>query len=258
MEDFTYIGIKGTKMDILIQNRIVPFNLNTLNFMRENYSANLLYYIKHNFKSYILEMPDSKFYENDMNLLMDSYFEEQWADEELFVELLNNIDKEISLNDRYFTDGVMSEIIKNHLVEEDLTFLCDEYDKFSDSIQNYVWKVALQHINYIVESNILPSDNLLLKLLQDDSLEEEYEVDLLCIIINRRDRDFAINCLNKVGRSDFADVLNSQAKRGFDNNEFNRRLLECLKERGYIGEYNYRERSQKYFVSYIKKNIKCD
>lgn len=256
LEDFTYIGIKGTKMDILIQNRIVPFNLNTLNFMRENYSANLLYYIKHNFKSYILEMPDSKFYENDMNLLMDSYFEEQWADEELFVELLNNIDKEISLNDRYFTDGVMSEIIKNHLVEEDLTFLCDEYDKFSDSIQNYVWKVALQHINYIVESNILPSDNLLLKLLQDDSLEEEYEVDLLCMIINRRDRDFAINCLKKVGRSDFADVLNSQAKRGFDNNEFNRRLLECLKERGYIGDYNYRERSEKYFVSYKKQNIK--
>lgn len=234
--EFSFKEISEEKTQLLILSKVIEMNSMNLLFMRENYSSSvLLLFIKKNVEDYIRvvnDNPEVFIYEEmidilDLNGIQDS-------DK---IALLKITNKTVPIKDRGYSNTLKAYILNHHFYEEDFPSLLTGYGLEKKVIQDIIKEKAIKSLSEIINNKYKLDIGLLSELLKIDNLEKDQKIWLLANSIKHIDSYNCFMFFKVLGLRNFCDLFERKSPT-FDVNDVNREILEELKKRDWITEFN--------------------
>ncbi|MCI8995017.1 MAG: hypothetical protein HFI30_04930 [Lachnospiraceae bacterium] len=231
-EDFSKQDIDADKMEILIRRQIIHMTEKNLKFMRKNYPAQIIYFVKINMAKYLELLTDELFSMDELLSLLE--------DGDVTVntkrKLLDKTREKISVAGKKYTPAVKQKILAEHLDVEDLEFLLREYRKERDGkTRELMRSLAVSHIQEILERGYRVDPLLLRRLLGEGALEMEERQLLLSQNISDYSKEETISLLKQAGLTQILPVFEGKNPR-IEKSEVVDNLLPVFQEKGWIGK----------------------
>ena len=155
-ENYEFTDISDKKIEILISENIIEMSLESLEYVRKNYSTHLDSFIFTNLEVYIeLSQKGAHRIEETLRVL-------SWKiDEQVKIKLLNLTTEKISLMTNDYSDEVTAYIIANNLKPEETPYLYEKYSTFGDYAKTAIVELAAERKGEIISLR-LQMDNALL------------------------------------------------------------------------------------------------
>lgn len=237
-EAFNVVGITGDKLRITIDERIVRMNLDTLRFIREHYSNQVLYYIKKNINEYADIITREVFVLDEIVEILS------WdVTDVIKTKLLELTNEQLSVLNKGYSTSVNAHILKNNLLPDDLPRLFATYSEWDHSIQQIIYSLAINNITNIIENPKDVSDELLKILLVSDEVYDNQKVDLFISLLPSLNQNLCKEYLDLLDLREYKKLFESRSRPKFESNVINERLLTSFKDRGWI--YDFQEEQEK-------------
>lgn len=239
---FDVLGISEEKFKILVEKEIVKMNLTSLKFVRENYSSQILVYIKKYLNAYVDAMTAEYYiFDEMMNIL-------SWGvKDEIKIRLLEFTSEPVSILHKNYTSAVNEYILKNNLNQSDLITLFTSYESWEPSIQKIIYELAVQNISEIIEQKPLNlSDQLIQKIFELSDVVENDKVDLFIFLLPRMNEDTCKMYLNMLGFTEFIKLF-GRGRPKLEVNGTNERILKAFKDNDRIYEFHQAEVDTEYY-----------
>lgn len=235
---FSIKGLNPSKINILINNKIVKMNAKALDFIRSNYEDALMNFIQINVQEYSDIIDGSNFDYDEMIEVLG------WnIDVSIKNKLLSLNSSKISICDYSYDDETNYSIIKGNLYADEITALFEQYDRFGVKAKNAIFDLANQHLKIVLRKSDIAL-SLVKKLIEDNA-----DANGLNLLLNNIDRfNFyeVVKYLSDFGYYKYNDLLDSSKRPRFDIDDANKRILDCLVSASFI--YDYSENGGYYTV----------
>ena len=250
--------ISKNKMDILIEKDIVVISKENLLSIRKSYKENIEFYIQKNIEKYIeiLNTESTLFLKEELLLILEN----NNISEKNKLEVLEMSKETISIKNKNYSENIRNYILDNNYDKNDFEYLVLNYENFSDTIKDKIFKFILEskkEFNLIIEE---VSEKLLDLYLESSEIEKDEKLLVLLNILDKsaEPREFK-NKLNLLNLEEYKDIFRRSRTLEFEKIEFNKKLLEKLLEKDYIEKLEEREKieeenSRKVYKVLTKEN----
>jgi len=245
-EIFNFENIEDEKMKILIDNHIIIMNSENLKFIRINYSFDILcFFICHEIDLY------TELLDNNIELLNNNEIEFIISNNSSITEIkqikiLKITDSKISIKNKGYSENIEIHILLHNYFEDDLNFIIDKYNLFSEKLKKIALKILVSQLEKIIQlGNTIPI-SVFEDLLNSGQLTDDQKISLLIFAMPNLDDQDCIKYLNMCGFNQFADIYNKNKKPQFENTKNNKLLLNCFVRQKKIERYNIAENGKIY------------
>ena len=221
--EFNVKELAFSKLLILIKNKLIPMNIDNLQFMRGNYKPVLFDFIKYNTGEYVSLINNSTFsFEETIEILrLDDFTDMQK------ISLLSNTRKPVQIRGTVYSEKLYEYILMNNFDKGDIPWMLQEYYCFSQQLQTLVMSVMKEHIEIVCNSTDNISDELLLEFFRDDEIDFNDKIRLFENSAQKMSIDRIIEVLNILGGDKIANNLEGGNKQ-VDVNDHNESILNLL------------------------------
>ncbi len=144
---FNASNIANDKFKILVEKDIIRMTIVSLDFIRDNYSEQLYYYIYKNVREYVeLMTADSFILDEPISIL-------SWqVDDDLKVKLLEFVKTPLTIHGNNYSQAVNDYILENNFKPDELLILTSSYKTWGTSTQSLILSLAIQNISALIAS----------------------------------------------------------------------------------------------------------
>lgn len=233
---FSFENIDDDKVEILIDLQIIRMTLENLTFMREHYPNHVLSFIIKNQKAYIENTIDkNSFIQAETLNVLSSSVESSYK-----IELLKLTDQAISVRKVDYSADVESYILQHNFFKDDLPYLLESYDQLNPLSQKIVEHLSKVYIDEISINEFQISYMLLLKLLDDKSLDFSIRLKLFSFSMDKLDHTQCKSCLDKLPEHNYLSLFDGKRPK-FEICDVNKRILNTFQRKGWITKYEEEE-----------------
>lgn len=243
-EKFNDENLETNKLEILIDEKIIIMNEENLEFIRENYSNNLIRFIESNIEEYIDILKDVELPKDELLKILELDIEDDKK-----IKLLKISQESISIIDKKYSDKILEHIINNNAMDSDFKSLFKTYDDWKLPIKDVIENKAIEQISLIVAEPEEVSKDLKEYLLSKESiLSSHNKIALFISMMPVLDVGQIKEKFLALGLTKYLEIFMKNKKPKFHIDENSNKLLEALKVNGKIKEYNKIANSQNYSV----------
>lgn len=229
---FSIPGIQESKMIILIDNKIIKMNVETLGFVRDEYPKVLYHFIRKYLYEYIGMMTDDLFVQSELIEILE------WdIPDSLKLSLLEFSSVPISIVGHSYSTSVCVYILENNLLQDDMRALYLSYNQRPSEIKKIIENNAKKHIDEIINSPTTVAPALKEYLLQADDVDFADKIDLVVALIPTLEKEDACRILAILSLNDYIKIFDSHSRPKFEANEQNKKMLDAFQIRGWIFDY---------------------
>ena len=244
---FNLDDVPISKMNVLIDNRIIKMTKGCLTSIRNNYETVLFRFIKQNISEYVDMMSADVF---DFDELVEIL---SWnINDEYKITLLGFTNEEISVVSKNYSDEVLSVILKNHFILEDLPHLLKVYDSYSNEIKAIIFDLSVKNYNCVLECSPSLSELFIKDLLSCDKIYENKKIELFITLLVTISVEQAKKFAFILNRTDLAAVLDPSKRPKIPYNMQNKKILDLYKKRNWINDYSANNDNSYYTIKRSK------
>lgn len=232
--------IKDEKVMILVDLRIVQMTKENLQFFRENYSDETIFFILRNIKEYTNKVIcDDNFIFDELLQILNSNVADKYK-----LKLLQFSSEAISVNSSNLSDMVKLQILENNFDAGDISFLLSAYSSSSANLQEKIYQKAIMYIKDIIEQENVISYDLLLKLLESE-LDTKIRIGLFVFSLPQLSKIQAKTCLSMLNLYDYLPLFERKRPK-IEISDVSTLLLEAFSKEGWITQY-YQDKDDPHF-----------
>lgn len=243
-------GVSTEKFQIIIDESTIQMNLETLHFIREHYSHQVLYFIERNINEYVSIMTTEAFVLDEVVQILSLNIEDDTK-----MELLGITSEPITILDKRYSDAINVYILKNNLDSNDLARLFKTYEQWVNEIQQIVYDLARDNVGLIISNSMKISDNLLKILFGSDKIEYSQKIDLLISSISDMNKEMCKEYLEILNLAEYKKIFESRTRPKYEINTTNEKLLSAFKKKGWIYDYENDKDREGYYKIIRNKQI---
>jgi len=244
-DNYEAVDISDEKFEVLMRENILQLNIESLKYVRENYTNHLYDFIRLNLDKYIeIQATEIIQIEEIIEILT-------WdIDEEKKVELLAYTNAPISIINTDYTDSIISYLIERNLSIEDKPYLYENFSSFGSQTRESIEKISIAGAKEIIEKNMIVDDSLLSKLLESDKVNRDYKIMLFNMSIPEFDEDTCIKHFVELGHEELSYIFTKgSGRRKYEKNNEVKTILDALKTYEWIYDYQEDEiNNEKYLI----------
>ncbi|CTU82131.1 Uncharacterised protein [Escherichia coli] len=229
---FSASNIASDKFKILVDKNIIRMNVAPLNFIRDNYSEQLSYYIHKNIRAYVELMTIDNFILDEAISILS------WkVDDDLKVKLLEFVKTPLAIYSKNYSQVVNDYILENNFKPDELLILTSSYKTWGTSTQSLILSRAIQDISALIASPNDVSEPLLKNLFVAEGLNMQNKIALLIALLPGKDlsKTTCKEYLDLLGLSEFSKIL-GRGKPKIEVDSTNQSLLTALRKVRISGE----------------------
>lgn len=239
--------IAPDKIEILINQRILDMNADTLVAVREYYPDKRLPFIIMNIEKYTKIMDRTMFSSSELMQLL----EEEISDE-LKLRLLGFETNPISIRNKKYSAKVKEYILKNLYSSEDFSHLLKDYHSYKTSSREIILDKAIREIRRAGELPCVANIKLFEQLMQTDQIDNRDKQGLLIQQIRSGiDKRAMKVAFEQLGLTEYKGILEGQSGK-ISATSTNERMLNALLARRWIKGYKVEEEDPSLFHIYGK------
>lgn len=239
---FSVLNIPSKKMKLLIDYGILHMTEKVLKDIRANYPDVQYYFIQKNLDVYLDIMTTSLILQEEVLEILS------WnLPDEKKLALLQLTDEPVSIVGKGYTLRVTMYILENLLDLEDIPSLYQDFQELPLEIQEFIVHYAENHIDSIIGGEIQASDQLELKLLASNHLDEDEKTGLILTMIPEVSKEKCKKCFEIAGRAEFAKIFEKYAKPKILKAGLNKAILDALVSRGWLYDYHDNQHDGDYY-----------
>ena len=247
-DNYEAVDIVDEKFEVLMRENILQLNIESLKYVRENYTNHLYDFIRLNLGKYIeIQTIEIIQIEEIIEILA-------WdIEEEKKLRLLANTNASISIINTDYTDSINSYLIEHNLSIEDKPYLYENFSCFGNQTQESIERISVTGVKDIIVNNISVDDSLLSILLQSDKVNRDDKIMLFNMSIPEFDEDTCIKHFKELGHEELSYIFTKGgSRRKYEKNNEVKTILDALKNHEWIYEYKEDEKNSEKYL--IKKN----
>ena len=247
-DTFELKNIPVSKMDVLINKKIICMSKGCLSAIRNNYNEVLYSFINRNIEDYVEIMTAELFRIDELMEILE------WEiDDDLKISLLEYTSEKISIVDKPYSEKIMASLLKKHFVKNDLPFILRKYVSYSDSIKQIILDLSNAHFPKVREC----VDQLTVDFRNDffscDRIDVSFKEDLFIDLIPKISVEEAKALAVSFKREDLSLVLEPNRRPKIPFNSKNKVILEQFKKKRWISDYTANEDNTYYTVKRNKQ-----
>ncbi|HDE1930974.1 TPA: hypothetical protein ACF94D_004939 [Klebsiella michiganensis] len=240
---FSVSNIAGDKFKILVDKNIICMSITQLNFIRDNYSQQLSYYIDKNIRAYIELMTIDDFILDEAISILS------WqVDDDLKVKLLEFVKTPLAIHGKNYPQVVNDYILENNFKPDELLILTSSYKTWGTSTQSLILSRAIQNISALIASPNDVSEPLLKKLFVAEGLNIQNKIALLIASLSGKDlsKTTCKEYLDLLGLSEFSKIL-GRGKPKIEVDSTNQSLLIALRDNNFFSDFEVDDENPTYY-----------
>jgi hypothetical protein len=244
-QKFQIAGLPYEKIKILDELDKIRMSSESLVFMRENYEDYVYSFIAQHIGEYIKVVSETESFLLEETLVL---LNTDIADADK-IALLQLDETPISIKDKKYSDVVVSHILLNNYDTDDFSYILASYSNFGTQTKTIILENAKNQIQHVL--SVLDSVNrqlLSALLLSDDVIVQNKQTIFMALASNADDSEVK-HWLTYVNGSEFLALYDSSKRPRFENNEWNKSLLEIFKDRQLIKKYELSEQFGRFTIS---------
>lgn len=241
-DNFNIDGISNEKLQILVDENIVPMNFENLLFIRENYSSLIFYFIEKNIEEYTNIITNEIFVIDEVEEILT------WdVADNIKTRLLTFTHSPISILNKRYSTAVITHILKSNLDPNDLPNLFETYEKLDDEIKRIVQKLAVKNKELIMDKSQSVSNNLLKTLIASEQLDYSIKVDIFISLLPALDERKRKEYLDLLGLEEYKKLFEDRSRPKYEINAVNSKMLGAFKESNWISDFQEDENKEGYY-----------
>ncbi|WP_413482806.1 hypothetical protein [Morganella psychrotolerans] len=240
---FSASNIAGDKFKILVDKNVIRMSIVSLNFIRDNYSEQLSYYIDKNIRAYVELMT------NDNFILDEAISILSWqVDDDLKVKLLEFVKIPLAIHGNNYPPVVNDYILENNFKPDELLILTSSYKTWGTSTQSLILSRAIQEISALIASPNDVSETLLKNLFVAEGLNMQNKITLLIALLPGKDlsKTTCKEYLDLLGLSEFSKIL-GRGKPKIEVDSTNQSLLTALRDNHFFSDFEVDDENPTYY-----------
>lgn len=242
-KNFSKKNISTDKISILINLNIIRMNDQTLDFIRANYSSNLIEYIKFNISQYIKNIEnEEKLNYNEMLLLLD----EKDISDDNKIALIDLTNKEISIANKNYSKNLKLKIIQDHFDSQDLALLLQLYPKADTQFRDTAKNIFIKNIDEIIENQYSMEFITLFDLIQETKIDLNIRQEVFSLYLSKFDKKQIKKCLTTLQMIDYLNLFEGKRPR-FEINDINERILNVFKDKQWITDFDVDKKDNNFY-----------
>lgn len=231
LNNFDAPDIDEDKMRVLIDESIIVFNAENMEFIREHYQGIRYQFIRHNIAEYIdLQSQVYDYDETEALLSMDINEDEK-------IQLIEYVNDPLSVAGKNYSDRVMAAIITDHFCESDAQSLFETYGSYSDDVQNAIYNAALGRIRSITNYERKIDFALLARLVSGD-MDFGFKIALFDYSLKFINEEECKILFNGMGYEKLGAIFEPRSRKRYDNTNEIKKILDTLKRHTWIANYH--------------------
>ncbi|KEY57597.1 hypothetical protein [Serratia sp. DD3] len=240
---FSVSGIAGDKLKILIDKSIIRMNIDSLEFIRENYPEQLFYYIQNNIETYVEMMTEERFSLDEAISILSFK-----VDDNIKLKLLGFIKTPIAIDGKEYSPAVNDYILKNNFESSELLSLTSSYKTWGASTQSIILNRAIQNISVLIADSDNVSEALIKELFTKEELDKQDKIALLIALLpsKRLSKTACKEYLDMIDLLEFSKIL-GRGKPKIEVDETNQRLLTALRDNQLFFDFEKDEENPSYY-----------
>lgn len=248
-EEFTFEGISGSKLEVLIKHNIISMNEINLQFMRANYPEQLISFIFSNIEYYVMVVINNENFElYELLRLLDKDIKDTYK-----LKLLEYTSEPITVKGKKYSESILLHILKNNLEIDDIPYLISYYDRCSPNLKIVFETIFIQNIEKIILDEYEVPYILLIEFLGSDIIENSNKTDLLLSHLVNLNEEQAITCLRILDMLDIIGLFSGKWPK-LEKNDTNEKILTIFKTKGWISGFDTDKREPEYFRARGRRN----
>ncbi len=136
-------NISNDKFDVLIKNRIIDMDKDSLNYVRQHYKSHLGLFISRNVDKYISTIKQGEF-DLDEALEVAKYTN---VSNQKKIEVLSLTDEKISIVEKNFPDEISAYILEHNYDKNDKNYLMIHFSKYGRRTQDMIERICCSILN---------------------------------------------------------------------------------------------------------------
>lgn len=226
--------IDDEKMHILIENRIIQMNEAGLNYVRNNYESQLMYFIERNIDKYVEIQNDDIFLFEEAVKVLDFDF-----DDAKKIELLGFTDKSVSVLHRKYSTVLFVHILEHNFDANDAECLFKDYSKYNELECEAIYKVAVSRITDIISKSTALDDNLLSDVLTKSNLRKNIKIQVWAISIPNLNEETCKKHFDELGVPELKGIFTKKntTNRTYPKTNDVKEIFDALKRNTWIYDY---------------------
>lgn len=234
--EFKKDDIPDDKVAILIDEKIISevFSLNTLDFIRENYSNHVISYLKKYLEGYLAEKTGNFVVYHEHEML--SLLEQGLTDEDKF-KIIDRFSNNISLSDKNYSTAVIDYILQNKFDESDLEYILYGYTSFEFSTRKLVEKIFADYFDDILEEGYSVNKELLQSVIENTDIDLSERRLILAKYLNEFTYDEVLSLFRVLDLTEIILALTDRKNPKIKNTNYNKSILQYLKINKKIASY---------------------
>ncbi|EFN4231885.1 hypothetical protein FQG75_07845 [Escherichia coli] len=240
---FSASNIASDKFKILVGKNIIRMDVAPLNFIRDNYSEQLSYYIHKNIRAYVELMTIDNFILDEAISILS------WkVDDDLKVKLLEFVKTPLAIYSKNYSQVVNDYILENNFKPDELLILTSSYKTWGTSTQSLILSRAIQDISALIASPNDVSEPLLKNLFVAEGLNMQNKIALLIALLPGKDlsKTTCKEYLDLLGLSEFSKIL-GRGKPKIEVDSTNQSLLTALRDNHFFSDFEVDNENPTYY-----------
>lgn len=240
---FSASNIASDKFKILVGKNIIRMNVAPLNFIRDNYSEQISYYIHKNIRAYVELMTIDNFILDEAISILS------WkVDDDLKVKLLEFVKTPLAIYSKNYSQVVNDYILENNFKPDELLILTSSYKTWGTSTQSLILSRAIQDISALIASPNDVSEPLLKNLFVAEGLNMQNKIALLIALLPGKDlsKTTCKEYLDLLGLSEFSKIL-GRGKPKIEVDSTNQSLLTALRDNHFFSDFEVDNENPTYY-----------
>lgn len=236
--------IADSKLHILIQERLLQMDSETLRFIRSKYSDYSLEFIRYNFDAY-LELQSEALADSDEVEEILSWDVQDKAK----LHLLSFIDRSISIVGKTYSDEVNAYILEHHYDCDDFDNLCQNYSQYGLEAQKQILQKAVDQECYIYRVELILDDELLSQLLICEDINREHKIAFFVNSLSCMKEDDCRKHFIELELPELCGIFDPHGGgRNYVINDEITEIFEGLKQNEWIYDYHLDKRNEQKYV----------
>lgn len=239
LENFDMENISDEKLKILIDANIIHMTAESLEFIREHYTNQNLYFIEKNIDEYADIMTFDMFDFDELLQILT------WnIDDDIKLKLLEFTNNQISVIDKNYAIAVTTYILNNNLNTSDRPALYESYVDWPPKIQDIIIDLAMKQLASIIQAPGSISVKLLKDILNATKLNRDQKINLFVSTISKYDIDESKEILNLLDLAEYIKLFEPRSRPRFEVNPVNEKLLRAFMDAKIIQNFEEDQNKQ--------------
>jgi hypothetical protein len=241
-ETFDIDGITDEKLRIIIDEGIVPMNLDNLQFIRENYPSLVLYFIEKNIVDYCETVTSEAVVLNELVEILT------WdVGDDIKTRLLELTSDPVSVLNKGYSDTVNAHILRNNLDDGDLPHLFATYEEWDDEIRRIIHILAIDRIGLILNDSEDVSMELLTTLIASTDLDYSIKIDIFISVLPNLGEGTCKEYLDLLDLEEYKKLFEERSRPKYEINTVNAKLLTAFRDSNWISNFQEDQNKAGYY-----------